>query len=244
MDGSVDARPGEVEYTTEEIVAAAGPDLESSLSAFARAGVLNRTTPEFERVRAIFRRLTDIAKQRSALAQKLDWAIYVHEGRLAEAYSRAGGQIVISAPFLQRYRLNDAELAFVIGHEIAHVLCEHERMNLSAVRRINPAQQLAASYAMEFLDAEPTVRARLAPVVLLQERIADRLGLEFAAASGIDPVSALGFFDKNAGEIQDGSLFPDRHEAPAKRKSSLLALAPPSPPLAGLFRPNEPNCAP
>jgi len=231
------------EYTADEVSAAARTDLDLALAPFRLAGKLNRDTPEFERVRDLFARVVDVAKHRSDFARKLDWAVYVHEGRLVEAYSRAGGGIVISAKFLERYRPNDAELAFVIGHEIAHALCEHERINLSAVWRRNAPQQLAARYAMEFIDTEPMVRAQLAPVARLQERVADRLGLELAAAAGIDPMSALGFFDKSADEAQGGGIFPDMHDTPVQRKTLLLQTATPHRTMRALFRGRGIDCA-
>jgi Zn-dependent protease with chaperone function len=232
------------EYSADEVNAAAKTDLDLVLAPFRLAGKLNRTAPEFERVHQLFAQVVDAARQRSDLARKLDWALYVHEGRLVEAYSRAGGKIVISAQFLQRYRPNDAELAFVIGHEVAHAVCEHERINLSAVWRRNAPQKLQARYAMEFIDTEPMVRAQLAPAARRQERVADRLGLELAAATGIDPVSALGFFDKSADEAQGGSLFPDMHDLPAARKAALLKAATSFRPVVAWLRARAVNCAP
>ncbi len=244
-DRIAEYRSAAYEYSSDEVSAAARMDLDSVLAQFKPGGKLNRTTPEFERVQRLFAQLTAIAKQRSDFARRLDWAIYLHDGRFVEAYSRAGGKVVISTRFLQRYRPNDAELAFVIGHEIAHVLCEHERMNLSAVWRINAPQRLQARYAMEFLDTEPMLRARLAPVARLQERVADRLGLEIAAAAGIDPSGALGFFDKSADDAHGGGVFPDMHDTPVERKSMLLLAADaPFRPIAALFRARELNCAP
>ena len=216
-DGIQEDRPAGYNYTADEVNAAAGKDLDTALAPFKIAGKLNRNTREFERVEQLFARLIDVAMQWSDSARKLGWVVYVHDGRLAEAYSRAGGQIVISAGFLERYRPSDAELAFVIGHEVAHVICEHERIKLSAVWRRNAPQMLPARYAMEYLDTEPWVRAQVAPIVRLQERAADRLGLELAAAIGADPSSALRFFDKSVNEGH-GGIFPDVHEFASRTK--------------------------
>lgn len=240
-DGIPDERRPSYEYTSAEVDAAAGADLDSALAPFRLAGKLNRPTPQFEHVQGVFSRLVEAAMRRSALARNLDWALYVHESRLVEAYSRAGGKVVLSAKFLQRYRPNEAELALVIGHEIAHVLCEHERMNLSAVWRRNAPQRLPARHAMEFLDTEPMVRALVAPAARLQERIADRLGLELAAAAGVDPERALGFFDNTAEDIQ-GGIFPDMHDTPLERKASLLPAVAPFASIAALFRGREASC--
>ena len=51
---------------------------------------------------------------------------------------------------------------------------------------------------METLDTEPMVRAQIAPIANFQERTADRIGMELAAAIGVDPLDALRFFDKSA----------------------------------------------
>lgn len=84
--------------TADEVNAAAEMDLGLALAPFRPAGGLNRDTPEFQRVRHLFARVIGVALQRSDLARKLDWALYVHEGRFVEAYSRAGGKIIIFGP--------------------------------------------------------------------------------------------------------------------------------------------------
>ena len=242
VDGLAPAHLSAYEYTTDEVNAAAAADLERALDRYVAAGNLNRSTPQFERAYRLFARLIDVARQRSDFGRKLEWKFLLHEGRLAEAYSRAGGKIVISAAFVHRYRLDDAELAFVIGHEIAHVLCEHERMNLSAVWRRNAPHRLQARYAMEYLDTEPFLRAQLAPVIRLQESVADRVGLELVAAAGIDGVSALGFFDKSAADGEAG-VFADVHDLPAARKAALLQTEASSRPWRAPFRSRTVSCA-
>lgn len=223
-DGMSKARGTAFEYSTKEVISAADADLALALAPFKLSEKFNQPTPQFARVRQLFGRVVSIAMQKSALARTLDWQVYVHDGHFAEAYSRASGKLVISARFLERYQPNDAELTFVIGHEIAHVLCEHERMNLSLVWRMNAPQELLPRYAMEFLDTEPMVRARLAPIIRLQETVADRVGLALATASGINPIGALHFFDKSAEKDRSG-IFPDAHDLPGERKTALLNAA-------------------
>jgi len=240
-DGVVEDGRRRYEYTVAEVNTAAENDLNLALGPFKVAGKLNRETPELARVRSIFARMVNAAMQRSDIARSLDWAIFVPEGRFVEAYSRAGGKVVISSKFLERYQPNNEELAFVIGHELAHVICEHERMNLSAVWRINAPQQLQARYAMEFLDTEPLVRAQLAPVARLQERIADTVGLALVVGAGIDPLKALGFFDKSARD-EYGGMFPDLHDSPVQRKASLKKNATLPSTIWGMLQPRGASC--
>jgi prepilin-type N-terminal cleavage/methylation domain-containing protein len=173
----------------------------------------------------------------------LAWRVFLHDGRTPEAYSRAGGQIVLSAGFLQRYEPDDAQLGFIMGHEIAHVLCQHERIRLSAVWKRNAPQQLRALYAMEYLDTEPMVRAQIAAVANAQERTADRIGMELVAAIGADPLDALRLLNKSA-VAEGGGMMPDVHDPAIKRKAALLQdLSAP----AGLLKIRQShrlNCAP
>ena len=231
------------EYTSAEVIAATEKDLDLSLAPYKRAGALNRDTPDLVRVKDLSAALIKLAMHESELARNVRWRIYLHEGRLAEAYSRAGGQIVLSAAFLERYQPDDAQLAFIIGHEVAHVLCQHERIRLSAVWRRNAPQQLLAQYAMEYLDTEPMVRAQIASIANSQERAADRIGMEFAAAIGVDPLEAVRFFDTSIAK-DGGGIMPDMHDSPVERKAKLLQDIATYPPLLATRRGQRLNCAP
>jgi Zn-dependent protease with chaperone function len=242
-DENSEDRWGTYEYPTDVANAAAEKHLDLQLAPFRLAGKLNRNTPEFERVQKLFAQLVEVAMHKSDFAKKLDWALYLYEGPNPESFSRAGGKVVISTSFLDRYRPIDAELAFVLGHEIAHVLCEHERMNLSAAWHRNAPYRLPASYAMEYLDTEALVRAQLASDVRLQERVADRVGLELAAAAGVDPISALGFFDKSANADRGANLYPDAHDLPVERKFLLLQTAESFRSIFAMIRGHEVSCA-
>jgi Zn-dependent protease with chaperone function len=231
------------EYTSAEVIAATEKDLDLSLASYKKAGRLNIDTPDLARVKDLSAALIKVAMHESESARTLGWRIYLHEGRLAEAYARAGGQIVLSAAFLERYQPDDAQLAFIIGHEIAHVLCQHERIRLSAVWRRNAPQQLLAQYAMEYLDTEPMVRAQIASIASSQERTADRIGMELAAAIGVDPLEALRFFDKSAAK-DGGGIMPDVHDPPVERKATLLHDITAYPPQLVMRRGHRLSCAP
>ena len=229
------------EYTSAEVIAATEKDVDLTLAPYQKAGRLNRNTPDLVRVKDLSAALIKVAMHESELARTLGWRIYLHEGRLAEAYSRAGGQLVLSAAFLERYQPDNAQLAFIIGHEIAHVLCQHERIRLSAVWRRNAPQQLLAQYAMEYLDTEPMVRAQIASIASSQERAADRIGMEFAVAIGVDPLEAVRFFDTSIAK-DGGGIMPDMHDSPAERKTKLLQDVTTYPPLLAMRRGRQLNC--
>jgi predicted Zn-dependent protease len=73
--------------------------------------------------------------------------------------------------------------------------------------------------------------------------VADRVGLELVTASGFDPISALGFFDKSA-ERDGGGIFADFHELPRERKSSLVTAAESFRKHVPVLRERAVNCVP
>jgi Zn-dependent protease with chaperone function len=231
------------EYSVAEVMAAAEHDLDSSLAPYQSAGQLNRETQLLKRVRHVFAALIKVARYERPASRDIAWRIYLHDGRTPEAYSRASGQIVLSAGFLERYEPGDAQLAFIIGHEIAHVLCEHERIRLSAVWKRNAPYQLRAQYAMEYLDTEPMVRAQIATVANAQERTADRIGLELAAAIGADPLDALGLFNKSVA-AEGGGMMPDVHDPAVERRAALLRDLPVPAGLLKIRQSARLNCTP
>src|SRR5262245_37099343 len=49
-----------------------------------------------------------------------------------EAFAVPDGRMVLSEAFVRERGLDEAELAFVLAHELAHVLLQHERQTLTA----------------------------------------------------------------------------------------------------------------
>jgi Zn-dependent protease with chaperone function len=225
LGGAITPAPGGAEYDAADVERAAAQDLEETLLPLHRAGLLDRPSAGYEQAQRVFGRLVDAIRRGSPQERMRDWTLHVHEGRLPEAYSRAGGRIVISIRFLDLYQPGDDELALILGHEMAHAICEHERMKLSAVLRRNAPYALQVRHAMEYLDTEPMVRAQVAGLIRTQERVADRAGLQLAVAAGYDAVAALQFFD-NAARIDARYGVPAAvHDAPAERRAALQGAA-------------------
>jgi Zn-dependent protease with chaperone function len=190
-----------------------------------QAGLLDRKGRAFERLQRVFARIIAAAISRSDVARTLDWALYVPDERLARAYSTGSGKIVISARFLKRYAPDDHQLGLVIGHEVAHALCEHERLELSLIRARNAPHPLEARYAIEYLETEPWVGEHIAPLVRAHERVADRLGLALAAAAGFDPVKSLAFFDTVRRVDCECGFERGTHDSPEQRQAALRTAA-------------------
>jgi predicted Zn-dependent protease len=126
-----------------------------------------------------------------------------------------GGKIVVYTGILP-YTKDDAGLAVVLGHEIAHAIARHgnERMsqNLLATTGFVALDIALANKPTEtrnlFLGAVGvgTQVGVLLPFSRLQESEADRLGLIFMASAGYDPHAAIGFWERMS---QGGTSVPE-----------------------------------
>jgi Zn-dependent protease with chaperone function len=206
---------GEGTYSADELRQAADRRLERELRG--RLHPLDRESAEAKRV---FDRVVAAALQRFPQARALEWALYLPDDRRPLVYSTSHGKVVLSTGFLERYAPDDAQLALVIGHEVAHVLCGHEASRLTAVRALGGGN-LAALHAIELLETEPWAAEALVPLQREQERVADRLGQRLAMQAGYAPDRALAFFDSLACLDRRRSIGADEHDAPAARRRAL-----------------------
>jgi predicted Zn-dependent protease len=108
------------------------------------------------------------------------------------AFALPGGSVYVSRSILELCHWDPGEIAFILGHEMGHVLRGHaiERIvtgsAISAVSRAAPVPGVLAGWlrnvGLQFLE---TAYSRD------QELEADRLGLRLARAAGYDPEGSI-----------------------------------------------------
>lgn len=140
-----------------------------------------------------------------AAAQKPDyqWEFTVFESSEANAFCLPGGKVAVYSG-LFAFTANDAELACVVGHEVAHALARHggERMSWGIVQQVG-GEALKASKKSELLAyayGAATEVGVLLPFSRKQETEADLMGLTLMARAGYDPSAALSFWQKFGGK--------------------------------------------
>ncbi|HSD37700.1 MAG TPA: M48 family metalloprotease [Rhodocyclaceae bacterium] len=132
-----------------------------------------------------------------------DWQLVVTRMPGDEAWSLPDGHIFISEDFIQRNRFSADEVAFVISHEISHVVLAHEADMVDIVRRLVPfGVSASVSDVYATLDFDMGLLLRIAPLMSDMELEADRTGLMFAALAGYDPDRTTGFLRKLAAGSQ------------------------------------------
>jgi len=164
-------------------------------------GALNKDAQTSRRVQAIAQRLIPHTSVFRPDARQWKWEVNVQTSKDINAYCMPGGKIMVYTGLVERLDATDAELAAVIGHEIAHALREHSRERLSRAY----AQQLALAGlavatgagqgTMELANQISQVTFTL-PHSREQEAEADRIGLELMARAGYDPSAAISLWEK------------------------------------------------
>jgi predicted Zn-dependent protease len=142
-----------------------------------------------------------------------------------------GGKIAVYTGILEKLNLSDAELAAIVGHEIAHALREHGRERASQQVAQNAVLGIGAAL-LGIGDAGASLANIVADVTIGLpnsrefEREADRVGVELAARAGYDPRAAVTLWQKMS-SIGGGAppQFLSTHPSNASRISDLQNYA-------------------
>jgi predicted Zn-dependent protease len=153
--------------------------------------------PQYAEVQRVAGRIESIAGH-----DKPDfvWRVTLIKKNEANAYCLPGGKIVVYTGILP-FTENDAGLATVLGHEVAHATAEHvaeriERNKLTEVAATIIAGGVAFTPAQFVrITALLGVGASL-PFSRSQESEADHIGLVYMARAGYDPHQAVAFWKR------------------------------------------------
>lgn len=199
---------------------------------------LMESGPEKERVDRIGTRIVAAASERlqDRGFDALDWEFHVVDDEQLNAFVLPGGKVVFYTGLLELAD-NDAEVAAVMGHEVAHVVARHagERLsqNVLITTSLTAAQVALADgdsarsrTTMAALGIGAVVGVQL-PFSRTHESEADEIGLVLMAEAGYDPEAAITFWRKMA---EQGSgrppAFLATHPAPEHRIEDLERLMP------------------
>jgi predicted Zn-dependent protease len=125
----------------------------------------------------------------------LNWQFGVLDTETVNAFSTPGGYVLISKGLLARLR-NEAELAGVLSHEIAHVVRKHHLAAMRKSKGMEAGSNLLSMYLEQGGQRSAAAKERLVggmKEVMLRgldkddEFEADRMGVVIAARSGYDP---------------------------------------------------------
>ncbi len=173
-----------------------------TLRQFGQEGKLWDNPQVAERMMRITGRLAAVAVQEYPHTARWDWSVaLVDDPDVINAWAMAGGRMAIYRGLVERLGLSDAEIAHIMGHEIAHSIANHQAESMSMVL----AQDLVVSvvgqnteegsYAAPITNAVASIALTL-PNSRTSEEEADRLGMWIATKAGYAPQAAVTLWEK------------------------------------------------
>jgi len=218
--------------SSEAIDQGAAEAYEAELKAARDKGVLNTDKALLERVTHVAQRIVGATSAFRADAAGWKWQFNVQKTDELNAYCMPGGRIMVYSGLVQKLDLSDAELATVIGHEVAHALREHtrERVSRAYAQQLVLAGAAAATGASEGATNVANMVGQVTfqlPFSRDQESEADEIGLELMARAGYDPHAALTLWKKMSAAEQTGTpQFLSTHPAPKDRIKDIEKILP------------------
>lgn len=127
------------------------------------------------------------------------WELSLIDSPEMNAACLPGGKIIFYTGLINQLQLSDAEIAAVMGHEMAHALREHGRERVSMAMAQGMALNAAAlnPYDAQLIDQVMHYALSL-PNSREAESEADLMGLELMARAGYDPHAAISLHQKMA----------------------------------------------
>lgn len=150
-----------------------------------------------------------------------EWEISIYDNDQINAFCAPGGKIGIFTGIIRKLKLNDHEIAAVIGHEIAHALREHSREKFSqqmVSTLATTAFGAAIGVSPQLLESGTSLLVHL-PNSRAMEVEADIIGLELMARAGYDPRQAASLWKKMAaysGDTKSNVLLSTHPDAKAR----------------------------
>ena len=166
----------------------------------------------------------------------LPWHFGIIEAPTVNAFATPGGNVFVTRGLVERCG-NEAELAGVLAHEIAHVVQKHQLKDIQKNAKKGMMLDLAslksggltgdAARAFARVGLEGYVRG----LSREDELEADRIGVVIAARAGYEPYGLVSVLQTLQSMGQDDSamaFFLKTHPSPSDRLAALEVVMPPS----------------
>ena len=168
-----------------------------------------------------------------AETKEYSWEFNLVQDQSVNAFCMPGGKIVVYEGLLPVTK-DEASLAIVLGHEIAHAVAKHSAEQMSKQIKnqygteilgqvLNAAGVSSGTTQLAQIIAQKRLQFRSLKYSRDNESEADRMGLIFAAMAGYDPNVAVSFWQRMAqmtGNSNQSDVFSD-HPSDAKRIAAI-----------------------
>jgi predicted Zn-dependent protease len=161
--------------------------------------------PKLLRLQGIANRLLPHAGRYNERATQWRWEVSLIGSQALNAFAMPGGKIAFYTGIIERLQLTEDEIAFVMGHEIAHALREHgrERQGKAMVAQGLSFGASVLSQVLGYGDIGGQVARGVSSVTMLKfsrddESEADLLGMDLSARAGFNPAAGISLWEKMA----------------------------------------------
>lgn len=156
--------------------------------------------PQLQRLRYIAQRIIPYSYEWNERARVWKWEVNLLGSPELNAFCMPGGKIAFYYGILEKLKLEDDEVAAIMGHEVSHALREHarERLGKSQATQVG-AGVLSALLGLGNLgNAALNVGSQLLGLKFSREdeTEADLVGIELSARAGYDPAAAVRLWEK------------------------------------------------
>lgn len=160
------------------------------------------THPQVRRLRYIAQRIIPHTYEWNARARQWKWEVNLIGSKQINAFCMPGGKIAFYYGILDQLKLNDDEVAMIMGHEAAHALREHarEQMGKKATTQVGVGVISALLGLGGLGDAALRMGGELLTMKFGREdeSEADLIGIDLAARAGYDPGAGVTLWQKMA----------------------------------------------
>ena len=196
------------------------------------AAPLSQNTRLSNLVNRVGQRIAGVSRQNN-----YQWEFRLIADTTQNAFCLPGGKVAIYEGILPICE-DEAGLAVVMSHEIAHALARHGGERMSQNMAVDGAKMLAEKIAGSYVPDKKELLMRaygvgskygiLLPYSRKQESEADQIGLQLMAQAGYDPMVAPDFWTR-FGNVKTGQPTPEflsTHPSDARRSANLRNLMP------------------
>jgi len=193
--------------------------------------------PQLQRLRYIAQRIIPFSYEWNDRARQWKWEVNLIGDEQLNAFCIPGGKIAFYYGILEKLKLEDDEVAAIMGHEVAHALREHARERVGKTAFTNGIVELGSAL-LGWGNLGRGLAGIGAQLVNLRfsrddETEADLVGIELAARAGYNPAAAVRLWEKMMAANKGGPpKWLSTHPTNATRIRDLQANLPK---VAGLY---------
>lgn len=185
-----------------------------SYARFEKIGKENHRYVIDPRLNKILDQLVVASQDYMLQGRKIDWEVRLNLSSTINAMSLPNGKIVVNSAIAWN-KLTDDELAFLIAHEMSHVLREHARERKSISFVSNSAALAVSATGIGQIPAFLTVYSNpyvsTLPMSRVMETEADQIGLDLMSRAGFQPQAAISFWGKTRERMKLRGLEYDQY---------------------------------